>query len=337
VREKNPRRRRLWTFVALCVAAALLAGGYTARAVWKDSPAGESIDEPAPRLAAPPPLPFLMVRSTARESFRKLVMVPLANPGGPGYETPLQCERAYFAVDRGVCLTEEGGLTQTYYAYIFDGGFQRLHRVALTGIPSRTRVSPDGRRVAITVFEHGHSYAEAGFSTRTTILDTATGRIIGDLEQFTMWREGKRFKAVDFNFWGVTFKSDGNGFFATLASGGTKYLIEGDIDAKEGRVVRTGVECPSLSPDNTKLVYKDLVHDWGFWQLRVYNLQTGEDKALAAETRSVDDQVDWLDNDHVLYHITGERGSDVIVLNTSGTETPRILREYAYSPAVVRQ
>lgn len=332
--EKAKRARQLWMFAVLCIAAVLLAGGYAFNAV--RSRASEPPPPVDARLADPPSPPFLMVRSTARESFRKLVMVPLTAPTGASYETSLQCERAYFAANRGVCLTVDD-LTQTNYAFTFDERFTKLHRITLTGIPSRTRVSPDGRRAAITVFEQDHSYAEAGFSTRTTILDTASGRIIGDLEQFTIWRAGKRFKAVDFNLWGLTFKRDGNGFFATLASGGTKYLIEGDIDAREARVLRTGVECPSLSPDNTKLVYKDLKHDWGFWQLRVYNLQTGEDTPLTSETRSVDDQVDWLDNDHVLYHITGEYGAVVVVLNTNGIEAPRTLRRYSYSPAVVRQ
>ena len=331
MRESPSRAYRIWILAALCVAAVLLAGGYAFIAV--RSRAGQSSAQMATRLLEPPLPPFLVVRSTARESFRKLLMVPLAAPGGPSYETSMECERVYVAANRGVCLTVEG---TTNYADVFDDGFTRLHRIKLTGIPSRTRVSADGRRAAITVFETGHSYVEAGFSTRTTILDTGTGRTIGDLEQFRIWRDGKRFQAVDFNFWGLTFKSDGNGFFATVTSGGTKYLIEGNIDAREGRVVRTGVECPSLSPDNTKLVYKDLVQQWGFWQLRLYNLQTGEDKALALETRSVDDQVDWLDNDNVLYHITGARGADVWALNTNGTESPRVLREYAYSPAVVR-
>ena len=334
MREKRSHARRIWIFAALCAGAALLAGGYALNAL--RSRGGEATAPTTTRLTEPPPRPFLMVRSTARESFRKLVLVPLADIAGPAYETDLQCERVYFAANRGVCLTVDE-FTQTNYAHMFDERFSRLHRIVLTGIPSRTRVSPDGRRAAITVFEQGHSYAEAGFSTRTTILDTATGSIIGDLEQFTIWRDGKRFKAVDFNLWGVTFKRDGNGFFATLASGGTKYLIEGDVDTREARVVRTGVECPSLSPDNTTLVYKDLKHDWGFWQLRAYDLETGEDIALMSETRSVDDQVDWFDNDHVLYHITGQRGADVIVLNANGMEPPRTLREYSYSPAVVRR
>lgn len=335
--DRRAARSRVWTFAALCGAAGLLAGGYTARAVWRDWRASERIDPQSLRLSAPPPPPLLMVRSTARESFRKLLMVPLATPAGPPYETSLQCERAYFAAKRGICLTVEGEVAHSNIAYIFDEHFSRLHRIALTGLPSRTRVSPDGRRAAITVFERGHSYAEDGFSTRTTILDTMTGRIIGDLEQFTIWRDGKLFKAVDFNFWGLTFKSDGSGFFATLASGSTKYLIEGDVDAREGRVIRAGVECPSLSPDNTKLVYKDLVQTWGFWRLRVLDLRTGEDRLLTAETRSVDDQVDWLDNDQVVYHITGERGADVWTLNTNGAEPPKMLRGYAYSPAVVRE
>jgi hypothetical protein len=197
-------------------------------------------------------------------------------------------------------------------------------------------VSPDGRRAGITVFEHGHSYAEGGFSTRTTIVDTIAGRVLGDLEQFTIFREAKPFHAADFNFWGVTFARDGNRFFATLASGGIKYLIEGNVDARAGRVVRTGVECPSLSPDNTRIAYKHIIRPGGTWQLRVYDLRTGIETPLTSELRSVDDQVDWLDNDNVMYHITGSRGADIWVLRTDGTQPPTMLREAAYSPAVVR-
>ena len=39
----------------------------------------------------------------------------------------------------------------------------------LAGIPSRTRVSPDGVFVASTAFVTGHSYAGGGFSTETRI------------------------------------------------------------------------------------------------------------------------------------------------------------------------
>ena len=256
------------------------------------------------------------------------MLVPLGTPEGAAYQTPLECERAYFAGTRGICLVEEyRGITTLRYADVFDEHFKPLHRITLTGLPSRTRLTTDGRRAAITVFEQGHSYAQEGFSTRTTIVDTIAGRTITDLEQFTIWRDGKQFRAVDFNFWGVTFAADGNRFFATLASGGVKYLVEGDVDRREARVLRTGVECPSLSPANTRIAFKHLIGRAGQWQLHVYDLRTGTETALTMESRSVDDQVDWLDNDHVMYHITGSRGADLWVIRTDDTEPPTLLRQ----------
>ena len=262
--------------------------------------------------------------------------VPLAASSGAGYVTPLECERAYVSAGRGVCLTTEiRGTGQAHLAHIFDERFERLHTLELTGIPSRARVSPDGRRAAVTVFEQGHSYAEEGFSTRTTVVDTLTGRLLGDLEQFDVTRDGRRFTSVDFNFWGLTFKADGNQFYATLATGGQNYLVDGDINRRTARVVRAGVECPSLSPDNTRIAYKRRV-DQGVWQLRVLDLVSGADTALNRETRSVDDQVDWLDNERVLYHITGSRGADIWMLPVDNLEPLAIMRQYSYSPSVVR-
>jgi hypothetical protein len=49
-----------------------------------------------------------MFRSTASDStWKKLMLVPLGAPEGAAYQTPLECERAYFAGTRGVCLVEE--------------------------------------------------------------------------------------------------------------------------------------------------------------------------------------------------------------------------------------
>jgi hypothetical protein len=357
---------RVWAFIALCAAAAALAGGYAARAL---RPAGSGVDAPATRATppglperlggvppglperlsgvppglperlsgVPPSAPYLLVRSTAPDaSFRRLVAVPLASASEPGYVSPLECERAYFAAGRGVCLAAETrGLVSAHLAHIFDDGFTPLHTLELTGLPSRARISPDGRRAAITVFERGHSYAEDGFSTRTSIVDTQTGRVLGDLEQFTIVRDGNRFAAVDFNFWGLTFQRDGNRFYATLGTGGQNYLIEGDIDAKTGRVLRAGIECPSLSPDNTRLVYKSRIAP-GVWRLRLLDLRSGADTPLNRESRSVDDQVDWLDDERVLYHVTGARGADIWSLRVDETEAPVLLRPYSYSPSVVR-
>jgi len=331
------QRWRVWAFVALCAAAALTAGAYTINAVYRDARGATSAPDRG-RLTSEPARPFLMARSTASDdTWRRLVLVPLSDPDGAAYTTPLACDRAYFAANRGVCLVDErSGLVMNHYADIFDDRFSRLHRVTLTGLASRTRVSPDGRFAGITVFETGHSYADDAFATRTTMIDTSSGQVLGDLEQFRIVRDGKPFRAVDFNFWGVTFAQDSNRFYVTLASGGTHYLIEADLRAREGRVIRTDVECPSLSPDNTRIAYKRNTGSPGKWELHVLDLRTGSDTPLTTETRSVDDQVDWLDNDHVMYHLSGTRGTDIWVLGTDNRESPRLLRHSSYSPAVIR-
>lgn len=328
---------RVWAFVALCVAAVAGAGAYTRMALHRDARAATAPSDRG-RLSAEPARPFLMVRSTASDdTWRRLVLAPLSSPDAAAYTTPLECDRAYFAANRGVCLVDErSGIVMNHYADIFDERFSRLHRVTLTGLASRTRVSPDGRYAGITVFESGHSYSDGAFSTKTTVIDTSSGEVRGDLEQFRIVRDGQTFRAVDFNFWGVTFAQDSNRFYVTLASGGTNYLVEGDLRAREGRVIRSGVECPSLSPDNTRIAYKQMLDSPGKWQLHVLDLRSGSDLPLTVETRSVDDQVDWLDNDHVMYHLSGARGTDIWVLGTDNSEPPRLLRHSSYSPAVIR-
>ena len=53
----------------------------------------------------------------------------------------------------------------------------------MPGVPSRARVSRDGRLAAVTTFVTGHSYATPGqFSTAATLIDVRRGKVIGDLE-----------------------------------------------------------------------------------------------------------------------------------------------------------
>ena len=125
------------------------------------------------------------------------------------------------------------------------------------------------------------------------------------------------------NLWGVTFVDDDT-FYATAASGGKTWLVRGSLSAKQLTSIRDDVECPSLSPDGTRIAFKkhgDLPA--GQWRLAVYDLATGTETALA-ETRSVDDQVEWLDDDHVLYGLPRDRPaaprrSDVWVVPADGS------------------
>jgi dipeptidyl aminopeptidase/acylaminoacyl peptidase len=209
-------------------------------------------------------------------------------------------------------------------------------------LPSRARVSRDGRYAVATVFTAGDDY-ESEFSTRTTLFDTQSGELIADLEQFTVLQNDRVISEVDFNFWGVTFSSDRNRFFATLGSKGKTHLVAGEIAERRMRVLRPNVECPSLSPDEKRIVFKSRVADTRGWRLHALELSTDTEWTLLAETRSVDDQVEWLDNEHVLYRILEDRGLPENALNiwtvsaTAGaTEAPRIFSHGASTPSVQR-
>jgi Tol biopolymer transport system component len=175
------------------------------------------------------------------------------------------------------------------------------------------------------------------FSTRTTIIDTGAGTVIGDLESWRITRDGAPFSGRDFNFWGVTFAPDGNTFYATLRTRGSAYLIQGDVDARTGQVLMQGAECPSLSPDRARIAFKKrLGGSGGWWQLSLYDLSTHGVRALSGDTQSVDDQVEWLDASNLIYFRPNEDGNIIWRLPTDTGEPPQPFVHEAFSPAVVR-
>jgi hypothetical protein len=185
----------------------------------------------------------------------------------------------------------------------------------------------------VTLFVTGDSYADPGsFSTRTTVIDLATGRKVAGLEDFVVMHGERRVTAIDVNFWGVTFARDSDRFFATLATGGRTYLIEGSVRRREARVIHDNVECPSLSPDGTRIAFKRRTGSAETpWRLTVLDLRTMHETPLA-ERRSVDDQAEWLDDDTVLYGIDGA----VWAARADGRGRPERFIAGADSPAVVR-
>lgn len=283
----------------------------------------------------------MFVSLAGDDTFHKVGFAKLQEPAGAAFYTDLSCERAY-ASERlgGICLTStENGTKTTWWAQLFDAQFTPGARLALTGAPSRVRISPDGRLAAATVFESGHSYADHGFSTRTTLLDLEHGTALGDLEQFTTVRGNERFSREDFNFWGVTFAADSDTFYATLDTRGVSYLVRGSVRARTTSVLVAGVECPSLSPDNTRVAFKKRVgaRSLGWWQIAVLHLDSMKESLVTRETRSVDDQMEWLDNDRVVYHLTGgNTAADLWSVRVDDTAEPELLRPASYSPAVLR-
>ena len=204
--------------------------------------------------------------------------------------------------------------------------------VRLPGLPSRARVSPDGRYGSVTAFVAGHSYAQHSFSTQTVIIDMARAKVVADVESFAISDGDRSLDSSDLNVWGTTFAAASGRFYATAKSNGTTYLVEGDVASRTARALHKNVECPSLSPDGTRVAYKKVVGaKAGAWQLYVLDLATMRETALS-ESREVDDQVEWLDDDRVLYGLDG----DVWVADADGGGKPQRFIERAESPVVVR-
>jgi hypothetical protein len=293
------------------------------------------------RLPAPPAGPNLLFVSVANDdTFHHVALTSLSQPGRDIFVTPLTCERAYFGGRRGICLTSTtDGANTTWWAQIFSDRFDPLDRLPLTGRPSRVRISPDGHYAGATVFESGHEYLAQGFSTRTTLFDLEARTAISDLEQFETRRAGRPFKERNFNFWGVTFARDSDTFYATLDTGGVSYLVRGSIRGRSVDVLHPNVECPSLSPDNTRIAFKKRIgtRSLGWWQLAILSLDTLTETVVRTETRGVDDQVEWLDDNRVVYHLTGGlNAADLWAVAADNSADPSLILPAAYSPAVVR-
>ncbi len=240
----------------------------------------------------------------------------------------LSCERVYYAAGHGICMgVASSGVD--YIATVFDSKLEKQGSISLTGLPSRTRISADGKYGAMTVFVSGDSYlaSPTAFSTRTYIVRMADGEVLRQLEQFDVSKDGATFDAVDFNFWGITYDpKDSNRFWATLGTGDHHYLVEGDVEAKTLDVLRDGVECPSVSPDGSRLVFKSRVGD-NEWRIHVLDLDTLEDHPVAEE-KSIDDQVEWLDDETLAY----SDGINVYTVPADGGGEPGLLVRDATSP-----
>jgi hypothetical protein len=261
----------------------------------------------------------------------RVYRVDPAGGGTPKAQKGPPCLRFYEAGGSGLCLTvARSGVD--FRAKLLDRAGDVRHTLTLTGVPSRARVSPNGKLGAMTTFVTGDSYTSPGqFSTRTTILDMASGRTVSDLEKFTVVKGGREIHDQDFNFWGVTFARDSDELYATLATGSHHYLVHGRVSTRTLEVVRDGVECPSLSPDGLRIAYKSRDGKPWHWRLHVYDVRTRADVALA-ETRPIDDQAEWLDNARVLYGI----GTDVWVVPADGSGKAQRFLADAASPSAQR-
>lgn len=325
------RKSRVLIFLALVAATVLFGAGYVVVAALRGGDTEVKAGAVA-AVAGKPHVLFQNVRGQAGDSiYAHAALAPLDHPNDR-VNTGLVCERVYFAADRGLCLASRQNVLggNSYKATITGPDFKARHQLKVDGIPIRARVSPDGRWGAATGFVVGHSYADKTFSTKTVLIDMHRGKVVLDVEKdFKVLKDGRPFKKIDFNFWGVTFPRTPGRFYATLGTGGKTYLIEADMRTRLARVVAENVECPSISPDDKRIAYKK--KEGRQWRFHVLELATMKDTALA-EKRGIDDQVEWLDNDHILYGFS----PDIWEVPADGSGAPRKYLSRALSPAVVR-
>lgn len=308
--------------VAAIVVVVAVAVGYLAAAVQRRAAPAEP--------GRPPAAAVLVVDQLGGTSD---VVAVAAADAAARTPTGLRCHRVYAAGGTTSCL-RLGGPGPTYELAVFDDAGDLARTVPLPGIPSRTRVSASGRIVAWTVFVTGDSYlAPGGFSTRTGFLDLRTGRLVESLETFAAEVDGRAHTAVDTNYWGVTVAADDRTFYATMASGTRHWLVRGDLEAGVVRAVREGAECPSLSPDGTRVAYKKRTGRLGHWQLAVLDLAAGTETLLPG-TDGVDDQAVWLDGATLAYGVPSNAGRppEVHRVPADGSGAPVLLAPAASSP-----
>lgn len=277
--------------------------------------------------------PGLVLRDTATGR------LAVQRPDGSRAQTAVSCARVYATARRAVCLRPDAAAPGTFVLDVLGVDLAVEQSVPLNGVPTRARLSADGRLAAWTVFVSGDSYTSTGFSTRTGVLDLATGVLVPTLEEFRLVAgDGtQRPLPTDANFWGVSFAADDNTFYATMSTGSRFSLVQGDLASETVAVLADGVECPSLSPDGTRLVYKRRLPDLS-WRLEVYDLGSGRRTPLA-EPGTVDDQGAWLDDRTVAYGKVDPGSGEVGVwtVPADGSGSPSLLAAGAESPSGARE
>ena len=332
-------RARIVAFAVVVVLAMGLAVGYllmAARA--QPDAAAQPSPRTSPSAASGNTDGYIAFRRTDIDAaYGTVGTVPVDDPDAAPTPTALSCERIHMARDGGVCLQVDRAAVTTARVLLLWPDMTVRHSLETPGIPSRARVSPDARWAATTTFVFGHSYTSSDFSTQTEIYDMASGSSLGNLEEFDISYKGQPYEAVDVNVWGVTFAQDGSSFFATVMTRGKKHLAEGDISGRTLVMLDVSAECPSLSPSGKLLAFKSATGPTT-WQVRVRTLADGSE-VVVDESRSVDDQIEWLDDENVVFGLPRPEGgavSDVWVAPADGSGPAELLVPAAWSPAVVR-
>lgn len=305
-----------------------------------DGDAGEGSDEdvapvPHPGMAIDPAVVAMaFVNRAPGDDYGRVAYLDF---DGTRHQTELECGRIDLNEAGGVCLSIGGGISGTGQGLITNPALVPTKTFGLT-TPSRAAVSPDGSVVAWTGFTRGHSYLDPGEFATLTQLISVERRVAADLEtNFTTYEGDRIVRNADRNYWGVSFV-DNDHFFATVGFEDTTAIVEGHVSNSTLEIVFDNATCPEVSPDGTIVVAKEMRDDR--FQLVAIDVASGDRRDLD-ETRSVDDQVEWVDEDTIVYALPNDEAGtaaepvfDIWALDIAPGSAPRLLVPFADSPAV---
>lgn len=262
--------------------------------------------------------------------------VGYVNLAGERFITPLTCQRVDWNRNGGICL-QSGSIGVQARGLLLDSTLRPTSRFPVA-TPSRAEVSPDGSGVSWTGFVTGHDYLAAGeFATTTQLIDVER-QLGADLETdfVTLVADGTDLGSLDENYWGTSYVNSQQ-FYATVGFEGQTNLVFGDVETGRLEIVFENASCPAVSPDGLTIIAKEQRDD--AFQLIAIDVATGSRRDLA-ETRSIDDQVEWIDDTSIVYGLLNEEAGtvgqpalDIWVLNVSDGSAPRLLLPFADSPA----
>jgi dipeptidyl aminopeptidase/acylaminoacyl peptidase len=281
--------------------------------------------------------PFIIFRMLGADATHGRVGLLSLKPQGSRHASRLTCVRLHYAGGHGLCVTQELHDRQSVHAaYVFDERLEPGARIALDGVTTRVRVAPNGRVGAISTYAEEESPAGERLATWTRIIELPSGRQIADLREFRI--DSDRLPPVHhpIDISSVAFEPDGDRFFATVAAADEHLLAAGSLTERRLTLLHAGVANEALSPDGRRLAVKRLRSDRGFWQIAVLDLGSWKEHDLLQGARSVDDQVEWFDSEHVMYHEVDGDTTALYALPIDGVNGPRVIVKNAYSGAVQR-
>ena len=253
------------------------------------------------------------------------------------------CMRVHISADHGVCLSRDPGVVPQFTTTFFESANPEIEIKSYpSALPSRARISPDGTFSAVTAFVTGTSYVDIGTETTTlvTIDEIESTSLLRGARAFDVISDEPRFDNLDPQYWGISFV-DENEFYITGYFGTAPEILRGTLDDMTFEPTGWVGSCPSVSPDGKTVVYKDMLPN-GDFELVAVDVATQE-KWKLGETRSVDDQVEWLDNDTILYALHPEGGDnpvqpefDIWMIDIAEGSEPVLFLPNADSPAVAR-